>query len=177
MSSVFTKGHQDSQGVRAFHHEERLRELGSFSPEKGRLWKHLIEAAQVCMKLLKTKSGSSLWSTEVEWDNRYELKYEKFTLSIRKTVFHMRTLEQKHRLPRETAQFPSLDVFRIQLDKAPRNLVWPQVDTALNRSLEWRPPELLASLNYPMMLPCLQADSSDTSILLPYRFMGYKMAL
>lgn len=56
-------------------------------------------------------------------DNRHELKHRKFRLSIRKTLLHMRTLEQKHRLPRETAQFPSLDVFRIQLDKAVRNLV------------------------------------------------------
>lgn len=56
-------------------------------------------------------------------DKRHELKYAKFSLSIRKIVFHMRTLEQKHRLPRDTAKFPSLDVFRTQLEKALRNLV------------------------------------------------------
>lgn len=56
-------------------------------------------------------------------DNKHELKHKKFRLSIRKTVFHVRVLEQKHRLLRETDQFPSLDVFRMQLDKALRNLV------------------------------------------------------
>lgn len=68
-------------------------------------------------------------------ENRHELKHGKFTLSVRKTVLHIRTL-QKCRLIRKNTQFPSLDVFKIQLDKVLRNLVWPQDDTALSGWLE-----------------------------------------
>jgi len=41
--------------------EERLRELGLFSPEKGRLWGDLLEAFQYLMGACK-KKGDKLFS-------------------------------------------------------------------------------------------------------------------
>lgn len=50
-------------------------------------------------------------------DNRHELKQQRFRQDIR-NIFSPSTSRQVHRLPRETVQSPSLEVFKTQLGKA-----------------------------------------------------------
>jgi len=49
--------------------------------------------------------------------NGHKLKHRKFHLNTRKNFFTLRLTEHWHRLPREVVESPSLEVFKIVLDK------------------------------------------------------------
>jgi len=53
-----------------------------------------------------------------------KLKEGRFRLGIRKTFFTMRVMRHWHRLPREVVDAPSLEVFKVRLDRALSNLVY-----------------------------------------------------
>ncbi|KFQ09272.1 hypothetical protein N329_01519, partial [Haliaeetus albicilla] len=55
--------------------------------------------------------------------NGVKLKEGRFRLDIRKKFFTVRVVRHWHRLPREVADAPSLEVFKARLDGALSNLV------------------------------------------------------
>ena len=72
------------------------------------------------------KDGEGLftrvWSDRTR-GNGFKLKEGGFRLDIRKKFFTMRVVRHWHRLPREAAAAPSLEVSKARLDGALSNLV------------------------------------------------------
>jgi len=57
-------------------------------------------------------------------DSGHKLKHKKcFRLNIRRKKFNIRTVKQWNRLPKELVLSPSLEVVKIQPEKAMSNLV------------------------------------------------------
>ncbi|KAK4821999.1 hypothetical protein QYF61_006613 [Mycteria americana] len=56
--------------------------------------------------------------------NGFQLKEGKFRLDIRKTFFTMRVVKHWNRLPREAVDAPSLETFKVRLDRALSNLIY-----------------------------------------------------
>ncbi|GAB0185715.1 hypothetical protein GRJ2_001036800 [Grus japonensis] len=113
------------RGLEHLSYEDRLRELGLFSPEKRRLQGDLIAAFQYLKGAYK-KSAEGLFTRA--WSDRtkgYGLKQkeDRFRLDIRKKFFTMRVVRHWNRLPREVVDAPSLEVFQARLDGALGNLV------------------------------------------------------
>ncbi|KAK4825017.1 hypothetical protein QYF61_023021 [Mycteria americana] len=101
-------------------YEEGLRELGLFSLEKRRLQGDLIVAFQYIKRAYKkdrerlfTKACSDRTS-----DNGLKLKEGRFRLDIRKKFLMMRAARHWSRLPREAVDAPSLEGFKVRLDRA-----------------------------------------------------------
>ncbi|PKU42679.1 reverse hypothetical protein [Limosa lapponica baueri] len=77
------------RGLEHVSYEDRLRELGLFSPEKRRLWGDLIEAVQY-LKEAYRKDGEELFISEYSErirGNGFKLKEGRFRLDIRKKFF------------------------------------------------------------------------------------------
>ncbi|KFP97108.1 hypothetical protein N329_05527, partial [Haliaeetus albicilla] len=55
--------------------------------------------------------------------NGFKLKECRFRLDIRKKFFTMRVVKHWNRLPREAVDAPSLETFRVRLDRALSNLI------------------------------------------------------
>jgi len=49
--------------------------------------------------------------------NGHKLKHRKFHLNMRKNFFTLRVTEHWNRLPREAVESPSLEIFKMHLDK------------------------------------------------------------
>jgi len=114
--------------IRGMEHlscEERLRELGLFSLEKRRLQGDLISAFQH-LKGASEKDGDKIFSRaccDRTRGNGFKLKEGKFRLDIRKAFFAMRVVKHWHMLPGEVLYAPSLETFRLRLDRALSSLI------------------------------------------------------
>jgi len=114
--------------IRGLEHlccEERLRELGLFHVEKRRLQRHLIVAFQY-LKGAHRRDGENLFSKaccDRTRSNGFKLREGRFRLDIRKKFFTMRVVKYWNGLPREAADLPSLETFKIRLDGPLSNLI------------------------------------------------------
>ena len=101
-------------------YEDRLRELGLFSPEKRRLWEDPTAAFQY-LKGGERKDGDRLFSRfccDRTRGNGFNLKEERLRLDIRIKFFMILVVKHWHRLPREVVDAPSLETLKVRLDDA-----------------------------------------------------------
>ena len=120
-----TRATRTIQGLEHLSCEGRLRELGLFSLEKGRLQGHLTAACQ-CLEGACKQGGDRLFG-RVCCDrtrcNGFKLKEGRFRLDMRKKFFTMRVVKHWNRLPREVVDDPSFETFKVRLDRALSNLI------------------------------------------------------
>ncbi|KFV04783.1 hypothetical protein N340_12996, partial [Tauraco erythrolophus] len=55
--------------------------------------------------------------------NDIKLNESRFRLSVRKKFLTMRVVNHWNRMPTEAVEAPSLETFKIRLDRAPSNLI------------------------------------------------------
>jgi len=113
--------------VRGMEHlscEERLRELRLFSLEKRRLQGDLIVVLPYIKGACK-KAGERLF-TKISSDKTrgkgLKLKEGMFSLDTGKKLFSTRVMKHRNRFHREHVDAPSLEVFKVKLDRARSNL-------------------------------------------------------
>jgi len=99
--------------------------LGLFSLEKRRLWGVLIAAIQY-LRGAYTEDGENLFSKACcvrARGNGFKLRKGRFRLDIRKKFFTVKVVKHWNRLPREVVDAPSLETFKVRLDRALSNLI------------------------------------------------------
>ncbi|KFQ35892.1 hypothetical protein N331_00787, partial [Merops nubicus] len=104
---------------------DMLRELGLFSLEKRRLQGDLTAPFQYLRGAYK-KAGEGLFTrvcSDRTRGNGFKLEKGRFRLDVRKKFFSTRVIDPWNRLPREVAEAPSLETFKIRLNEAVSSLI------------------------------------------------------
>ncbi|KAK4816157.1 hypothetical protein QYF61_011539 [Mycteria americana] len=114
------------KGLGSLLYEEKLRELGLFSLEKRRLRGDIITMFQYLKGGYK-EDGDSLFTRshmeKTRGNGNGKLLLGRFQLDTRGKFFTMRTISHWNNLPREVVNSPTLDIFKIQLDRVLGHLV------------------------------------------------------
>ncbi|KAK4824279.1 hypothetical protein QYF61_012839 [Mycteria americana] len=108
------------RGLEYLSYEDRLRELGFSSLEKG----DLVAAFQYLKGTYK-KAGERLFTracSDRTRGNGFKVKEGRLRLDIRKKFFTMRVVRHWNTLPREATDASTLAVFKARLDGALSNL-------------------------------------------------------
>jgi len=137
------------RGLEHLSYEERLRELGLFSLEKRTLRGDLRNASKFLQGGCQ-EDGARLFPvvpSDRTRGNGHKLKPRKFCLNMRKNFFPLRVTKPWPRLPRETVESPSLEIFKTRLDKVLYSLLWV---TLLGQGVELGDPQ--RSLPTPIIL-------------------------
>jgi len=112
------------QGLDHLSYEERLKELGLFSPEKRRLQGDLIAAFQY-LKGAYRKDRENIFSRaccDRTRNNVFKLRESRFRLDKRMNFFTRRLVKHWNRLPRKVVEAASLEMFKARLDSTLSNL-------------------------------------------------------
>ena len=118
------EGPQDSQGLEHSACEERLRELGLSSPEKGRLGGTSSQPASTNKEVMEnTEPIFTVAHGRRTKDKGWKVEEEKFSQDIRNAFFPRSSAKCWNRSPREVVQSLSLGVFQLALNQALNNLV------------------------------------------------------
>jgi len=113
------------QGLEHLFCEERVRELGLFSLGKRRLQVDLTTAFQY-LKGANKKSGDKYFSRaccDRTRGNGFKVNETRFRLDIKKKFLSARVVKHWYRFPREVIDAPSLETFRVRLNRALNNLI------------------------------------------------------
>ncbi|GAB0182115.1 hypothetical protein GRJ2_000676800 [Grus japonensis] len=113
------------RGMEHLSYEEKLRDLGLLSLEKGRLQGDLIAAFQY-LKGSYRKDGDRLFSRACcnrTRGNGFKPKEGRFRLDIKKKFFMMRVVKHWKSFPREVVDAPSLETFKVMLNGTLSNLI------------------------------------------------------
>ncbi|KFQ77793.1 hypothetical protein N337_09766, partial [Phoenicopterus ruber ruber] len=113
------------RGLGHLSYEDRLKDLGLFSLEKGRLREDLLAAFQY-LKGASKKAGEGLLTracSDRTRGNGFKLEEGRFRLARSKKFFPMRVVRHWNMLPREAVDAPPLEVFKARLDGALSTLV------------------------------------------------------
>jgi len=126
------------RGLKHLSDEERVRELGLFSLKKRRLLGDLIAAFQYLKGAYK-KDRERLFTKAHgvrTRGNSFKLKKGRFKLDIRKKFSMVWVVRQWNGLPRETVDVPSLEVFKVGLDRTLSNLIYFKVSLPMAGGLD-----------------------------------------
>jgi len=107
-------------------HEERLRELGLFSLEMGRLNRILFMCINAWVGRQEEEDRTRLFSmasSDRIRNNGHKLKHRKFCLNIRRHFFTVRVVEHWHKFTREVVACLSLKMLKTRPDAALSNLL------------------------------------------------------
>jgi len=127
-----------TRGLEHLSYEGRLRELGFFSLEKRSLWGDLIVDFQNLKGAYK-KDVDKLPSRaccDRTKGNGFKPKEVRFRLGIRKKFVMMRLVKHRNRLPREVVDAPSLETFKLRLDRALCNFIWLKMSLLIAGGLD-----------------------------------------
>ena len=125
LECIQRKATKMTQGMERISHKDRLRELGLFSTEKGRLQGDLKAAFQYLKRVYKKEKDRLLSRVCCgrTSGNGFKLKEGRLRLDIRKKFFIIRVVRHWRRLSREVVDAPSLETAKVRLDGALSNLM------------------------------------------------------
>ena len=139
-------------GMEHLSNEDRLRELGLLILEKRRLQSDLMTFQY--LKGSYRKEGDRLFSRisdDRTRENGFKLKEGGFRFDINKKSFTVMVMRHWNRLPSLVADAPSLESFKVMLDKALGNLILLWCPCSLQGSWTRWPSEVFSKSKHSML--------------------------